>query len=353
MTTMVMDDPTVEATTRPRGEDYQIFALGDVVLQCGVTLLDAKLAYKTYGELNAARDNAVLMPTFFGGQHPDTELMMSPGRAVDPTRFFVVVPNMLGNGLSSSPSNTGAPLDGPSFPAVTVHDNVRLQHTLVTEHLGVPHLRLVVGFSMGAQQAFHWGAMYPDMMDAIAAICGSARTSAHNRLLLAGAEAALTTAADFEDGRYQSAPVKGLQAFCRVYSSLVFCSDFYRNREYTKLGLASPADVSRFLEGFFRQRDANDLLATLRTWQHANVSDNDVYRGDLSAALAATTARTVVMPSQTDFLFQVGDSEAEVAQMPNGQLRAIPSSWGHVAGFGANPSDNDFIDSALEELLFG
>ena len=107
----------------------------------------------------------------------------------------------------------------------------------------------------------------------------------------------------------------------------------------------------RFFEGFFRQRNSNDLLALLRTWQEADISANDVYGGDLRAALGATKSRAIVMPSETDFLFQVVDSEAEVAQMPHAELRPIPSTWGHVAGFGANPPDNAFVDAALAELL--
>lgn len=331
--------------------DYQTFRIGPVPLQSGITLPDATLAYQTYGSLNLAGDNAVLMPTFFGGQHGDTELMMAPGRALDPAKYFVIVPNMLGNGLSSSPSNSDAPFDGPSFPDVTVYDNVRCQHRLLTEHLGVDHLRLAVGFSMGAQQVFQWGALYPDMVDAIAPICGTAKTSAHNYLLLEGAKSALTSAADFNDGRYATPPVKALVAFCRVYASLVLTSEFYARQEYSKLGLASPADVSRFFEGFFRQRDANDLLATLWTWQHADISDNDVHRRDLTDALGAIKTRAIVLPSTTDFLFQVADSAAEVAQMPNAELRPLESTWGHVAGFGANPGDNQVVDAALRELL--
>jgi homoserine O-acetyltransferase len=331
--------------------DYETFRLGPVVLQSGITIPAATLAYQTYGSLNASRDNAVLMPTFFGGQHVDTELMMASGRALDPAKYFVIVPNTLGNGLSSSPSNTPPPFDGPGFPDVTLADNVRCQHRLVTEHLGIEHLRLVVGFSMGAQQAFQWGALHPEMVDAIAPICGSAKTSAHNYQVLEGAKTALTSAADFQDGWYDAPPVRGLVAFCRVYGSLVLCSDFYRAQEYAKLGLASPVDTARFFEGFFRQRDANDLIASLWTWQHADISANEVYKGDLAAALGATKARAILMPSSTDFLFQIPDSETEVAQMPNAELRPIPSRWGHVAGFGANPPDNDFVDAALKDLL--
>jgi homoserine O-acetyltransferase len=344
-------DTNGEATTADPRADSELFALGNVVLQSGVTLPDAKLAYKTHGELNAAGDNAVLMPTFFGGQHGDTELMMAPGRTLDPARYFIVVPDMLGNGLSSSPSTTAPPFDGPSFPNVTVHDNVRCQHRLLTEHLGIDHLRLVVGFSMGAQQAFHWGALYPDIVHAVAPICGSAKTSTQNALLLQGARTALTTAVDFADGRYEIPPTRGLLAFCRVYASLVCCSDFYRNHHYTKLGLASAEDTMRFFEGFFRQRDANDLVATLWTWEHADVSANEVYRGDLSAALGSIKARAIVMPAAKDLLFDPTDCQIEVSHMPNAELRTIESSWGHLAGFGVNPPDNEFVDAALKELL--
>ncbi|HEY1911218.1 MAG TPA: alpha/beta fold hydrolase, partial [Vicinamibacterales bacterium] len=160
-------------------DGLQYFALGDFPLQSGVTLPGATLAFRTYGALNAARNNAILIPTFYAGQHTDCELMFSQGRAIDPAKHFIIVVNMFGNGLSSSPSNTPVPHDRARFPHITVYDNVIAQHRLVTERLGTDHLKLVTGFSMGAQEAFHWGPLHPGMMDAIAPICGSARTAPH------------------------------------------------------------------------------------------------------------------------------------------------------------------------------
>jgi homoserine O-acetyltransferase len=322
-----------------------------VVLQSGVTLWDARLAYQTYGTLNPARDNAILIPTFYAGHHTDVEPMMASGRAIDPLKYFVIVPNMLGNGLSSSPSNTPAPLDRAAFPRVTVHDNVVCQHRLVTEHLGITQLRLVTGFSMGAQQAFQWGALFPRMVSAIAPICGSARTSPHNFVFLEGLKAALTADATFNDGWYETPPVKGLIAFARVYAGWVYSQDFYRDHDYRKMGLTSIDDVLRFAEARYRSRDANDLLAMLWTWQHSDISANPQFKGDLTAALRAITARAIVMPSSTDLYFRVRDNELEVAQMPNAELRPIPSTWGHAAGRGTNLADNQFIDAALRELL--
>ncbi|HEY7789108.1 MAG TPA: alpha/beta fold hydrolase [Vicinamibacterales bacterium] len=331
--------------------DYDVFALGDLELQSGVRLPDARLVYKTYGALSAARDNAVLIPTFYGGQHPDCEAMFAPGRALDPGRHFIIVVNMIGNGLSSSPSNTPLPFDRARFPSVAIYDNVACQHRLVTRKLGVERLRLVTGFSMGAQQAFHWGALHSDTVDAIAPICGSARTSPHNVVFLEGVKAALTADAAYAKGDYAAPPRKGLDAFSRVYAGWMYSQDFYRDRSYRDMGLESIDDVLRFVEGRFGQRDANDLLAMLWTWQHADVAAHPRFGGDLKAALGAITTRAIVMPSETDLYFRVRDNELEVAQMPNAELRPIPSTWGHSAGRGGNPPDNRFIDTALRELL--
>src|SRR5262245_3591654 len=331
--------------------DVDLFPLGDFVLQSGATLWQAKLAYKIYGTLNAARDNVVLIPTFYAGHHTDCEPMFAPGRAIDPARHFIVVANMLGNGLSSSPSNTAPPLDRAAFPHVTIHDNVVAQHRLLTEHLGVHRVTLVAGFSMGAQQAYQWGALHPEMVGAIAPICGNAKTSPHNWVFLEGLKTALQADAAFDGGWYDTPPVKGLLAFARVYAGWVYSQDFYRQREYTKMGLSSIDDVLRFSEQRYRSRDANDLLAMLWTWQHADISANDRFKGDLNAALAAIRARAIVMPSQTDLYFRVRDNEIEVRHMPNAELRPIPSIWGHAAGRGTNPVDNQFIDAALRELL--
>ena len=227
--------------------DLQTFALGDIVLQSGSTLWQAKLAYTTYGTLNAA--------------------------------------------------------------------------------------------------------LFPDVVGAIAPICGSARTAPHNVVFLEGLKAALMADAGFNDGWYDRPPVKGLIAFARVYAGWVYSQDFYRDREYRKMGLSSIEDVMRFSEARYRSRDANDLLAMLWTWQHADISANPRFNGDLAAALRAIEARAIVMPSATDLYFRVRDNELEVAQMPNAELRPIPSTWGHAAGRGTNPADNQFIDTALRELL--
>jgi homoserine O-acetyltransferase len=166
--------------------DYQIFEAGDVVLQSGLTYRNARLAYKTYGTLDAAKSNVIVYPTSFGAQHYDLEWQIAPGKPLDPGKYFIVIMNKFGNGLSSSPSNTPPPFDRARYPHFTMTDMVRVQQRLLSEVFGIERVKLVYGFSMGAQQAFHWGALFPDRVERIAPICGSARTSPHNFVFLEG-----------------------------------------------------------------------------------------------------------------------------------------------------------------------
>ncbi|MBV5262716.1 alpha/beta fold hydrolase [Pinisolibacter aquiterrae] len=334
--------------------DYEIYDLGDVALQSGATIRDCKLAYKTFGTLNAAKDNVIVYPTWYSGQHYDNEWLIGEGMALDPTKYFIIIPNMLGNGLSSSASNTPEPYNGPRFPDVTPYDNVRVQHRLVTEKFGIEHIRLVVGWSMGALQTFHWGAMYPDMMDLLAPFCGSAKCSRHNKVFLEGVKAALTADGAFAEGWYTTKPAKGLRAAARVYAGWGFSQDFYRaNLDIDALGYSSLEDfLVAFWEGFFLPRDPNNLLTMLWTWQNGDISANEIYGGDFVKALGAIKAKTYVMPGETDLYFRVADSEFEVANMPNATLIPIPSVWGHFAGGpGTNPTDVAFLDAKLKELL--
>lgn len=330
--------------------DYETYLIPQYASLGGVTL-DVTLAYRTFGTLSPAADNAVVVPTFYGGRHADTEYMLAEGRAIDPARHFVIVVNMLGNGLSTSPSNTPAPYGRGAFPLMTLYDNVVCQHQLVTGHLGVKRVRLVAGFSMGAQQSYQWGALYPDLVEAIAPICGSARIAPHNRVFVASAVNALELDPAFDRGWYETQPMKGVLAFGHVYAAWLFSQDFFRERLYEQLGLASPDDVVRFTQNYFLQNDANDLIAMARTWMAADISANPEFEGDFDRALGAISCRAIVMPGDTDLYFRVPDNEYEVARMPNAELRPIPSKWGHGAGFGIDPADNAFIDDALNELL--
>jgi len=332
-------------------EDYQTLELKNVSLQRGGVLPAARLAYKTIGTLKAARNNAVLIPTWYTGTHNDIEMfMLGEGRALDPRKYFIVMTNLLGNGISSSPSNTPAPNDRGRFPNVTVHDNVRLQHTLVTQTLGIERLRLVTGWSMGACQAFEWAAQFPEMVRAACPIAGSARTASFNKVFLLSLRRALELDPVFADGFYDRPPINGLKAFAAIYAGWGTSEPFYRTEAYRAFGARDYLEhVASFWEPFFLRCDANNLLSQLWTWLHCDISNNAVYHGDFEAALGAITARTIVVPVDNDRYFPPADSNYEAEHIPGAKCRVISSIWGHMAPM--NPRDIPAIDAVLHELL--
>ncbi len=328
-----------------------LFELGDVVLQSGECLRAATIAYATYGTLNAEKSNAVIFPTHFGGTHTDNEWLIAPGMALDPARWFVVCPNLFGNGRSTSPSSAVGDRAGAAFPHVTVYDNVFAQRRLA-DALGIGEIALAVGFSMGAQQAYHWGAAFPNQVRRVAAICGSARTAEHNIVFLDGIAAALTADAAFAAGAYAAPPRLGLEAVGRVWAAWGLSQTWYREEQWRDLGFASREEFVRdWYIGGFAESDANDLLAMLWTWRNADIGKHDLYAGDTGRALASIRARALVLPCLTDLYFTPEDNALEVAQMPNAKLRTIPSMWGHAAGGNSNAVDSAYVSAAVAALL--
>src|SRR6202161_3108622 len=194
------------------------FVISDFRTEGGATLPQARVVYGTYGHLNAAKDNAILLPSHYMARLNGYEWLIGQGRALDTSKLFLVTSELFGNGRSSSPSNTPDPLHGPRFPLTSIRDNVQAVHRLLTEQLHVQHLRAVIGFSMGAQQAFQWAVSYPDFMDGIVATSGTAKTYGHGIVRLEGEIAALTADPTFDGGDYKSPPVKGIQAFSVVWA---------------------------------------------------------------------------------------------------------------------------------------
>lgn len=332
---------------------HAIFELRDFRLQTGVTMPRAVLAYKTYGDLNSSKSNAILYPTSYAATHADVEWLIGPDRILDPTRYFIVIANQFGNGMSSSPSNLAEPFGPGKFPTFTHVDNVTAQRRMLEEVFGVKRLALAYGWSMGGQQALHWGALFPDQVERIAALCTAAKTSVHNQVFLEGIRSALTTDPAWVGDRFLSKPERGLRAMGRVYAGWALSQAFYREKSFLSVGYSSLEDyLVRDWEASFLRRDAHNLLSMMETWRRSDISDNDVYKGDLRKALAAIRARTLIMPGSHDLYFTAEDSQAEAEHIPNCRFHPIPSIWGHRAGNPIkNPKDEQFIKTAISELL--
>ena len=328
------------------------FIIKDFLLQCGAVLPEATIIYKTYGELNRERANVILYPTSYGAQHTDIEWLIRPDSILDPSQYFIIIPNMFGNGLSSSPSNSPDCKLAESGFYFTHLDNIRAQQELL-ENLGIEKLALVYGWSMGAQQAYHWGALDPDRVERICALCGTAKTTDHNKIFLQSLRTALTADPAWNGERFEAIPDRGFKAFARIYASWAASQAYYRQGIYYQFGYDSLEDyLVRSWEANYRQRDPHNLLAMIDTWLHCDISNNPTYQGDYERALNSISAKTLVMPAVTDLYFTPEDCRAEADLIPDAEYLPIPSIWGHRAGNPhQNTEDEMFIKDAVQELL--
>jgi homoserine O-acetyltransferase len=337
---------------KPRIEPPEIhdFVITNFKTESGVTLPQARVVYGTYGHLNAARDNVVLLPSHYMADCHGYEWLIGPDRALDTSKLFLVATELFGNGHSSSPSNTPEPFHGPRFPVTTIRDNVEAVHRLLTEELKIKHLRAIVGFSMGAQQAFQWAVSYPDFADKIVATSGTAKTYPHGVVRLEGQIAALTADAAFQNGDYTAPPTKGLEAFATVWTAWLFSQEWWRKELWKASappGTTFEQTLHEFRTNFIPGADANNLILQCRTWEKHDVGITPGFNGDVEKALRSIKVPFLYMPSETDLYFPIGDARYEAAFMSTVTLTPIPSLWGHTAGAGPNPEDLKFLNEKI------
>jgi len=160
----------------------QYATLGDFKLQNGAVLDDLRIGYRTLGKLNAEKSNAVLWPSWLGGKSEDLLEFIGPGKVVDSGKYFVILVDAIGDGVSTSPSNS-ASQPKMKFPKFTIRDMVESEHLLVTEVLRLTHLHAVMGLSMGGMQTFEWAVAYPGFTDVTIPMEGSPQSTSYDKLL--------------------------------------------------------------------------------------------------------------------------------------------------------------------------
>jgi homoserine O-acetyltransferase len=334
------------------------FLLKNFKTESGVILPEAKVVYGTYGTLNADKSNAILLPSHYMAELHGYGFLIkdpkNPDHALDPTKLFLITSEEFGNGRSSSPSNTPEPFHGPRFPVMTIRDNVNAVHALLTQQLGIAHLKAVIGFSMGAQQALQWAVSYPKYMDRIVATSGTAKTYGHGIVRNEGQILAITNDPAWMHGDYKTQPVAGLQTFNLMWTGWLFSQEWWRKelwREDAKPGTTLQQYIDQMKTHFIPNADANDLILQLRTWESNDVGATPGFHGDEKKALASIQARVLYMPSATDLYFPVEDAKYEAQFIPEVTFLPIPSLWGHPAGAGASPADEKFLNDHIAAFL--
>jgi homoserine O-acetyltransferase len=331
---------------------YEHFELGDFALESGQTLKNAQLAYAIYGQLNADRSNAILFTIMFSGTSNNMAHYIGPGKALDPDKYCIILPNQLGNGLSSSPHNIDGDQAMENFPTLSIGDDVVAQHRLLTEKFNINELQLVTGWSMGAQQTLEWAIRYPDMVRRAAPIAGTAQCTPHNALYVDVFSEALKSDPAFNHGAYTEAHSceLGLKRLAHVFALMGVSAELYKQRQWQRLGFDSKqAFLEQFWEAWFKPMDPNALLVMARKWQMGDASQHA--NNDLVQALQSITAKTFMIGFDKDMFVPPADLSYEQQYIHNSELKLLPSLMGHFAMLGLFEEDFQAIDGLFSELL--
>lgn len=333
----------------PIGLAFERFTVTDLDLECGAVLPTATIAYHLRGWGPHARP--ILTCSAFAQSYGDLSYLVDEEGAL--AGWPVIHTELLANGRSTSPSNTDAPYAGPSFPAVSVRDNVAMQQRLL-DHLGVDRVAAVVGASMGAQQALQWAVTAPDRVGAVVAIAGNGRASWQQRLFLNALREALVSDPAFSDGRYAAPPLDGLARLSAAWAPWALSPMFFEAGEHQAYQDTQAQDIDGFLAKWrtrYFDRDANDLLSHLATWAAHDIGDRPSCEASFASAAARATAPILFLPIRTDAYFPPDLVAAEAGLFPNATVTVIESVSGHAAAFGRSPDDRAAITAAMTDFL--
>jgi homoserine O-acetyltransferase len=306
--------------------------------------------YATHGQLNVDGSNAILVPSYYLGSHHGYDYLIGPGRALDPAEHFVIVAEMFGSGRSSSPSNMPPPQSQADFPAVTIRDNVEAMYHLVTDGLGIRHLKAIVGHSMGAEQGLQWAVSHPDFMDLVVAISGTGKTYPHEVLRLESALSLITLDSSILAGN-DTLSSSGKATWAYHWWA------WLRSPEYWRQGLFKTRNTPT-IEAFIEQAPRRfptsrpyDYVLQGRAAQAHDVGQTPGFGGDTEEALRSIRARVLFLPAETDELFPVEEVEYESQFIPDSEVVVIPTIWGHTAGSGSNQDDRAFLNETIRGAL--
>jgi homoserine O-acetyltransferase len=323
------------ASAPPRQQRIE-HQLGPWPLACGHTIADAQVTVLRIGELNADRSNLILVPTSYGARPEDLAWLAGP--VLDPERWCIVIAGMFGNGASSSPSHGAMGLAEQGW-VVSHRDNVAAQRRLLQEVFGVERLPMIYGWSMGAQQAYQWAVDHPEAVKRICCVCGTARTSPHNRLFCLSLRQALTANRHWNGAGFDAPPEQGLRTYALIYASWAASQPFFRS-----LSESVEEHVESQWLPHYQRHDPCDLIAMLDTWLAHDVAAG----GDLAESLGRITARTAVVAGSHDLYFPPDDLAADADAIPGAALHVIPSELGHRAG---NPHSSPPEQQELRRIV--
>ena len=319
----------------PTEPPHQTFSLGDFRLESGEVIRDFSLSYVTHGTLNAERSNAVLMLTAIGGNHHRIDHLIGSGRGLDPAAYFIVCVDAIGNGLSSSPSNSKAQ-GGMKFPKFNIRDMVNSSQRLVKEKLGIERLVTVVGASMGGMQALQFAVSYPQMTRSVVAIVPLGKATAWTTNVLEGLRQSIMTDAAWDNGNYLSSapPDKGMRLWARLLNGTIVRTPQVLEADFPKSNLVVVPWQATLADAGWKRIDARDWIYQSWAYDQHNVATTPGFDGDYERALKSIKARTLILAGEGDLLNPEANAK-EVAQLiPSARYVSLRPrhSFGHLWG---------------------
>jgi homoserine O-acetyltransferase/O-succinyltransferase len=337
---------------RPDQAPHQLYKIGDFKLESGEVIKDFAISYVTHGTLNAKKSNAILMVTAISGNHHRLDFMIGPGKALDTNKYFIICTDAIGNGLTTSPSNSTAQ-PRMQFPKFQIRDMVVSQHRLMTEHLGIAHVVTVVGPSMGGMQALQWGVSYPDFMDSLVSLVPLAKTPAWSVLVMEASRKAIMLDPAWNQGNYTSPPEQGVRLWRDILGFLAARSPEIYREQFP----GNQLDVLPWLKeqetNLIKVFDANDWIYQTWAYDRHDVGTTPGFNGDTAKALQAIKAKTLILLGTKDLLNPEWEPQDAARNIPDVKVVTIrPGSvTGHAAAGGAFPADVDFINRETTAFL--
>jgi len=334
----------------PNQPPHQSYRIGDLTLESGEVIKDFAISYVTHGKLNDKKSNAVLMVTAISGNHHRLDFLIGPGKALDTDRYFIICTDAIGNGLTTSPSNSTAQ-PRMKFPKFLIRDMVTSQKKLM-EHLGIDHVVAVVGPSMGGMQTLQWGVSYPDFMDSLVALVPLARTPAWTVTVLEATRKAIMLDPAWRNGDYAEPPEQGIRLWRDILNFLAA-----RSPEVSRDQFPNQMDILPFLQAqetaLVKVFDANDWIYQTWAYDRHDVGTTPGMNGDTVKALRAIKAKTLMLNGTKDLLNPEWEPQDAARFIRDVRVLTISPGTvtGHAAAGGAFPADVDFLNREIGSFL--
>jgi homoserine O-acetyltransferase len=328
----------------------ETYAEGDLPLENGQVIKDFSLSYATYGTLNAARSNAILMVTAIGGTHHRLDYLIGPGKALDTNKYFIITTDAIGNGLSTSPSNSVAQ-PGMSFPRFDIRDMVESQYRMVKGKYGIDHLFAVIGASMGGMQTLQWGVSHPDMMDALVPIVPLGRTPAWTKAVLQLTRQEIMSDPAWDNGNYKQPPQAGMRLWAGTMALIT------RTPELLKNTMVNSDDVQPWMrkveDDSWKNMDARNWVYQTWAYDAHDLGTTPGFSGDYYQALRSIRARTLILAGVGDLLNPEPEALDAARHIHDAQFESIEPRWpsGHFSAAGVTQPEVDFQNREIGAFL--